>query len=326
MEKYLDFEKPIIELENKLNELRSMSSDQKLDMSTEIKSIQVKMTELVDTTYRALTPWQKILLSRHPNRPHFKDYLPLIFKDFLELHGDRCFKDDLAIIGGIGKLQNHTVMVIGQEKGRTTKERISHNFGMPHPEGYRKACRLMKLAEQFQIPVILFIDTPGAFPGIEAEKRGQSEAIANNLITMVGLNIPTISVVIGEGGSGGALAIGITDRILMLEFAVYSVISPESCASILWSDPSKCDISAAALKMGAPNLKDLTVIDEIIPEPLGGAHRDLNKMAKSIEQALMLNLEKLITISNDQLLDSRYNKYRGMGQFEELLENTESAL
>jgi len=312
---FLDFEKPLLELEKKIGELKSFSQEKGIDLTEEINTLERKAESRKKDIYTNLSFWQKIQLARHPQRPYTLDYIKLLFTDFLELHGDRVFSDDKAVLGGIAKFNNEPVTIIGHQKGRDTKENIARNFGMPHPEGYRKALRLMKQAEKFQRPVICFIDTPGAYPGIAAEERGQGEAIARNLLEMSILRTPVIVVVIGEGGSGGALALGVGDRIAMLEHAVYSVSSPEACAAILWKDATKAQEAAKVLKLTAQNLQELEVIDEIIPEPLGGAHKNLQQMAESLQSFLRETLLVLTPKNPDTLLEERYQKLRRMGKF-----------
>jgi len=314
---YLEFEKPIAELERRIEELRMTGLDIR-GAADEIKKLSEKAEALTAEIYGGLTPWQKTMVARHQDRPYAEDYIGLITDGFMEMHGDRGFADDLAIIGGMAWLDGAPVMVIGHNKGRTTKDKIRRNFGMPHPEGYRKALRLMKLAEKFGRPIITFIDTAGAFPGIGAEERGQSEAIARSLYEMSTLRVPVISVVTGEGGSGGALALGVGNRVLMLEHSVYSVISPEGCAAILWKDGTKTAEDAAdILKLTAQDLKKLGVIDEIVKEPNGGAHRDPGLAAKNLEKSLKKHLSELAKLSPEELSDARYAKFRAMGFFEE---------
>lgn len=313
---YLEFEKPLAELERKIQELHELSGDT-LDLKTEIGKLEKKAEQIQADIYSNLSRWQTAQVARHINRPFTLDYLELIFTEFNELHGDRNFGDDHAIVGGLARLDGEPVMVIGHQKGRDTKEKVFRNFGMPNPEGYRKALRLMEMAERFKLPIITFVDTPGAFPGIGAEERGQAEAIARNLREMARLTVPIIVVITGEGGSGGALAIAVGDRILMLEHSVYAVISPEGCAAILWSDGTKGEQAAEALKLTAKDIKELDVIDEIIGEPLGGAHRDHEAMAKNLHEALARNLKELRTIPADQLIEERYQKFRKMSRFVE---------
>ncbi len=311
---YLDFERPIVELENKLEQLRR--ADDGADKSTqeEAGKLEKKIAKIRKEIFSNLTRWQITQLARHPNRPYMLDYVNFCFKNFLEIHGDRAYRDDPSIVAGFADLDAEKVMVIGQQKGRNTKEKIHHNFGMAHPEGYRKALRLMKLAEKFRLPVITFIDTPGAFPGIGAEERGQSEAIARNLLEMAKLQTPIVVAVIGEGGSGGALALGIGDEILMMEYAIYSVISPEGCASILWRDTASAETAAEMMKITAPDLKKFGVVDRILPEPEGGAHRDHAAAAETVRAALIESLASLRSLSVRQLLDRRYAKYRDIGR------------
>jgi acetyl-CoA carboxylase carboxyl transferase subunit alpha len=317
---YLEFERPIEELETKIDELKRISDGKDIDISGEIKKLDKKVRDLRSDIFSSLTPWQKTLIARHPDRPYTLDYVNMITDDFVELHGDRGFSDDPAIVAGFAKIRDIPVMIAGHQKGRGTKERISRNFGQPNPEGYRKALRLMRLAEKFGRPVITFIDTPGAYPGIGAEERGQAEAIAVNLMEMSRLKVPIISIVIGEGGSGGALALSVADRLFMLEHATYSVISPEGCAAILWrknGDLGSEDFSKAAdaLKLTAQNLLNFKIIDGIIPEPLGGAHRDPDGMSKSISECLVAALEELGTKSIAKLVDERYRRFRKIGSF-----------
>ncbi len=311
---YLDFEKPIAELEEKLRELQEFSTD-KLDLKAEVNRLEQKVEKMRGEVFANLTRWQTVQLARHVNRPFTMDYIRHIFTDFIELHGDRKFADDPAIIAGPARLDGEPVMVIGHQKGRDTKEKVYRNFGMPNPEGYRKALRLMEMAERFRLPVITFVDTPGAFPGIGAEERGQAEAIARNLMEMSRLRTPIVVVVTGEGGSGGALAIAVGDRILMLEHSIYSVISPEGCAAILWADGSKGELAAEALKPTAKDLKALDVIDEIVPEPVGGAHRDHEAAAREVHKAIARSLRELRDVPMERLLEDRYDKFRRMGRF-----------
>jgi acetyl-CoA carboxylase carboxyl transferase subunit alpha len=311
----LDFEKPILELERKVQELKTYSSDKKMDLSSEIKRLEEKLEKLKSATYQGLSPWHRVQLARHPQRPYTLDYIGMIMTDFMEIHGDRLFSDDKAMICGLAKIDGIKVMVMGHQKGRSTKENIMRNFGCAHPEGYRKALRLMQMAEKFDIPVIALIDTPGAYPGIGAEERGQAQAIALNLREMGQIRTPIISVVIGEGGSGGALGVGVTDRIMVLENSYYSVISPEGCAAILWKDSSKANEAASVLKLTAQDLLSLGIIDEIVPEPLGGAHRDPQKTAATLKEALKRNVTELAQIGKDKLLKLRYEKFRKIGVF-----------
>jgi acetyl-CoA carboxylase carboxyl transferase subunit alpha len=313
----LDFEKPIIELEKKIAELKHFHSDKKIDLSSEVKSLEEKLEQKRKETYSSLSAWQKVQLARHPLRPYTLDYISLLFTDFVELHGDRLFSDDKAIICGLAKFDGQKVAVMGHQKGRDTKENLKRNFGCAHPEGYRKALRVMQLAQDFRLPVVVFIDTPGAYPGIGAEERGQSQAIALNLREMTCIAVPIVAIVIGEGGSGGALGVGVADRVCVLENAYYSVISPEGCAAILWKNGAKAPEAAEVLKLTAEGLLKMGIIDEVIPEPLGGAHRDPQKTALNIKDALQRNLKELKNYSPQDLLKERYNKFRKMGVVEE---------
>ena len=310
---FLEFEKPIAELEAKIEELRHVGNDSAVNISEEIQRLEVKQQALTASIFAKLTPWQISQLARHARRPHTLDYLQAIFTDFEELHGDRAFADDPAIVGGVARLEGRPVVVIGQEKGRDTKEKIRRNFGMPRPEGYRKAQRLMQLAERFGLPVLTLIDTPGAYPGIDAEERGQSEAIARNLFIMARLGTPIVGVVIGEGGSGGALAIGVGDRVAMLQYAIYSVISPEGCASILWKDAARAEEAAAAMGITSDRVLELGLIDTVIEEPLGGAHRDAAAMAATLKDHLLRQLDGLERIEAGSLVEARYRRLRGYG-------------
>jgi acetyl-CoA carboxylase carboxyl transferase subunit alpha len=312
---YLDFEQPIAELEAKIEELRYVGDDTEVNIGEEISKLEEKSRSLTKSIFNKLDAWQTSKLARHPMRPYTLDYTDRIFTDFQELHGDRAFADDEALIGGLARLDGMPVMVIGHQKGRDTKENIRRNFGMPKPEGYRKALRLMKLAERFRIPVITFIDTPGAYPGIGAEERNQSEAIARNLFEMADLQTPIICTVIGEGGSGGALAIGVGDRVMMLEYSTYSVISPEGCASILWKSADRAADAAEAMGITAKSLKDAGLIDQIIREPLGSAHRDVDETARNIKQALIDSLEKFEKMGMEKLLEERYRRLTSYGEF-----------
>ena len=314
---YLDFEQSITDLEAKIEALRHSGKDGALNINDEISRLQAKSRRLTESIFTSLSSWQISQLARHPLRPYTLDYIPRLFSDFQELHGDRAFADDAAIVGGMARLEDRAVVVIGHQKGRDTREKVRRNFGMPRPEGYRKALRLMHLAERFRLPLITFIDTPGAYPGVGAEERGQSEAIARNLYTMARLKTPIIAVVIGEGGSGGALAIGVGDRLLMLQYATYSVISPEGCASILWRSADKAADAAEAMGITADSLSRLGLIDEIVPEPLGGAHRNAEAMANTLKSALIANLDKLTAIPFDNLLTRRYQRMMQVGEFEE---------
>ena len=312
---FLEFEQPIAELEAKIEELKFLGSDASINIAEEVKRLQVKSRALTTSIFANLSPWQITQLARHPQRPYTLDYVSLIFTDWHELHGDRMYSDDLAIVGGLARLEGLPVMVIGHQKGRDTKERVRRNYGMPKPEGYRKALRLMKMAERFRIPIVTLIDTPGAYPGIGSEERGQSEAIARNLFEMSNLAAPILSVVIGEGGSGGALAIGVCDRLVMLQFSVYSVISPESCASILWKSTDKKEISADAMGGTADRLKKLGLVDEVLKEPNGAAHRDPQAMAEVVKQSMIKHLTELSKQPITTLLDARQARLRGFGVF-----------
>ncbi len=309
----LDFEKPIVELEAKLEEMRKFSDN--LDIEKEIVKIETKVRKLKENIYKELTRWQRVQLARHPDRPYTLDYINLITTNFIELHGDRHFKDDKAIVAGFAAIDEYKVLIVGHQKGRDTKSNLYRNFGMPNPEGYRKALRLMKLAEKFNKPIITMLDTPGAFPGLEAEERGQAEAIARNLFEMSRLKVPIIVVIIGEGASGGALGIGVGDRILMLENCWYSVISPESCSSILWRSWDYKEQAAEALKLTAPDLLQQKIIDRIIPEPLGGAHKDHQEAAKMLKGVLKEELSQLIKIKPEKLVENRLEKFGSMGEF-----------
>lgn len=309
----LDFEKPIIELENKIQELRSFIAEKKIDLSSEVRRLEEKLERLRRETYTNLTPWQKVKLARHPQRPYTLDYVGMLMTDFIELHGDRLFSDDKALVCGLAKLDKKKFLVIGHQKGRDTKENLKRNFGCAHPEGYRKALRLMQMAEEFGLPVLVFIDTPGAYPGIGAEERGQSQAIALNLREMARIAIPIIAIVIGEGGSGGALGVGVADRVAVLENSYYSVISPEGCAAILWKDGAKAAQAAEVLKLTGQDLLKMGIIDEVIAEPLGGAHRDPQKTAENIKESILRNLEELEGLETEELLKLRYKKFRSMG-------------
>lgn len=311
----LDFEKPIFELEQKLEEMKKFSD--RLDIEKDMVRLEEKVRQLKEEVYKGLTRWQRVQLARHPERPYTLDYIYAMTESFVELHGDRLFRDDKAIVGGLAQLGNHKVVILGQQKGRDTKSNLFRNFGMMNPEGYRKALRLMKLAEKFNKPVITMIDTPGAFPGIEAEERGQAEAIARNLFEMARLKVPIIVVIIGEGASGGALGIGVGDRILMLENCWYSVISPESCSSILWRSWDYKEQAAEALKLTAPDLLEQGIIDRIIPEPLGGAHKDHKQMADTLKQVLIEELDAIVKVKPEKLIASRIEKFGKMGVFVE---------
>ena len=314
---FLDFEQPIAELEARIEELRFVDNDSEINITDEIQKLEEKSKDLTKKIFSKLTPWQISQLARHPKRPYTLDYIERVFDGFEELHGDRAFADDAAIVGGIGYLDNQPVMVIGQQKGRDTKEKVRRNFGMPRPEGYRKALRLMQMAERFKMPLMTFIDTPGAYPGLDAEERGQSEAIARNLFVLSKLKTPIICTIIGEGGSGGALAIGVGDRVLMLENSTYSVISPEGCASILWKSADKASDAAEAMGITSGRLKELEIIDEIIEEPLGSAYRDVGLMSDRIKLTLQRNLDELQAKSIDTLLKDRYERLMSFGNYKD---------
>ncbi len=311
----LDFEQPIAELEGKIEELRYVGDDAHVNINEEVSRLRQKSEELTRAIFSSLTPWQISQLARHPQRPYTLDYIDWIFTGFEELHGDRAFADDPAVVGGLARLEGRPVVLIGHQKGRDTKEKLHRNFGMPRPEGYRKALRLMQMAERFGLPVITLIDTPGAYPGVNAEERGQSEAIARNLLVMAELRTPIVCTVIGEGGSGGALAIGVGDVLLMLQYSIYSVISPEGCASILWKSAEKAPDAAEALGITSDRLKDLGLIDDIIPEPLGGAHRDGYQVAANLKKTLIERLEELTKVSMDTLIENRHARLRTYGRF-----------
>jgi acetyl-CoA carboxylase carboxyl transferase subunit alpha len=314
---YLEFEKPIADLEAKIEALRYAGDSTDVNISEEVGRLEAKSRKLTEQIFNGLNPWQMSQVARHPQRPYTLDYIGRMLSDFQELHGDRGFADDPAIVGGVGRLDGRPVVVIGHQKGRDTKDKVYRNFGMPRPEGYRKAMRLMNLAERFRLPILTLIDTPGAYPGVGAEERGQSEAIARNLYVMAGLTVPVISVVIGEGGSGGALAIGVCDRLLMLQFSTYSVISPEGCASILWKSADKAAAAAEAMGITAPRLKEQGLVDEILPEPLGGAQRDVEAMAATLKSALIARLNELSRIEPDRLVELRYQRLMKFGVFQE---------
>jgi acetyl-CoA carboxylase carboxyl transferase subunit alpha len=315
--KFLEFEQPIAELEAKIDELRYVGDDSEINISDEVARLKDKSEALTKSIFGKLTPWQIAQVARHPIRPYTADYIEHIVDDFQELHGDRMYADDPAIIGGLGRIDGRAVVVIGHQKGRDTKERVRRNYGMPKPEGYRKAQRLMLLAEKFGLSVVTFIDTPGAYPGVGAEERGQSEAIARSLYMMSRLNTPVLSIVIGEGGSGGALAIGVSDRLLMLEYSIYSVISPEGCASILWKSADKAEDAAEAMRITADQLQGFGLVDEVLAEPLGGAHRDPDAMAEVMRNAIARHLDTLESIPVDQLLEDRQRRLEGFGVFSE---------
>src|SRR3954453_9134864 len=309
------FEKPILELKQKISDLKDFTKSAEVDLSSEIEKLEIRLTKLEKDIYSNITPWDRVQIARHPNRPTTLDYISYLFDGFFECHGDRTFADDEAIVGGIAKFKGLPVTIIGHQRGKDTKENIRRNFGMPHPEGYRKALRLMKQADKFKRPIICFIDTKGAYPGKAAEERGQSEAIARNLFEMAGLKVPVVCIVIGEGGSGGALGLGVGNRILMLENSTYSVISPEGAAAILWKDASLAKNAAETMKITAPDLKDLGVIDDIIPEIKGGAHKDVKKQAEAIEEVLKASLTDLLKLSEEELITDRYNRFRTIGEY-----------
>ncbi|MFL2735842.1 MAG: acetyl-CoA carboxylase carboxyltransferase subunit alpha [Gammaproteobacteria bacterium] len=311
----LEFEKPLLDLESQLEEIVKSSHDSDLDFSTEIQAIEKKIELTKRDVYSDLTPWQKVQLSRHPNRPYSLDYIDRVFNNFEELHGDRSFKDDAAIVGGVGSLEGQSVMIIAQQKGRNTEDNLKRNFGCPNPEGYRKALRLMKQADKFGLPIISIVDTPGAFPGIGAEERHVAEAIAVNLREMASMTVPIIAIVIGEGGSGGALGIAVANKVLILENAYYSVISPEGCAAILWKDRAFSSNAAEALKLDASELLKLGIVDEVITEPVGGAHRNWDLTSTAIKKSLLSAMSDLLPLSSDELVDQRYKKFRAMGEF-----------
>ena len=315
--KFLDFEQPIAELEAKIEELRYVGDDSEININEEVARLKAKSESLTKSIFAKLSPWQIARVARHESRPYTQDYLSLISPDFQELHGDRMYADDPAIIGGVGRIDGRAVMFIGHQKGRDTKERVRRNYGMPKPEGYRKAQRLMRMAEKFSMPVVTFIDTPGAYPGVGAEERGQSEAIAYSLFLMAGLKTPIISVVIGEGGSGGALAIGVSDRLLMLQYSIYSVISPEGCASILWKSAEKAEDAAEAMRITASQLNEFNLVDQVLEEPLGGAHRNPAEAAEIIRNALLKSLEEVGSMSTEQLLEERQRRLSSFGRFKE---------
>jgi len=314
---FLDFEQPIAELEAKIEELKHVTSESEVNIQEEISRLQAKSRQLTTSIFASLTPWQITQLARHPYRPYTLDYVNAICTEFHELHGDRMFADDLAIVGGIARLGDHAVMIVGHQKGRDTKERVRRNYGMPKPEGYRKALRLMRLAERFGLPLVTLIDTQGAYPGVGAEERGQSEAIARNLFEMSVLSVPIVTVVTGEGGSGGALAIGVCDRLLMLQYSTYSVISPEGCASILWKSQDKKEVAAEALNLTADRLNKLGLLDEVIEEPLGGAHRDAAEISQRVKAAVLRHLDQLEAIPRDELRSARSAKIASFGVFAE---------
>ena len=313
----LDFEKPILELEKKIEELRGFTSREDIDLSGEIKKLEERLKKVKQEVFKNLTAWQRVQIARHPKRLYTLDYIDLIMTDFIEIHGDRLYGDDKAIVAGLAKIDGKKIVVIGHQKGKDTKENLLRNFGSAHPEGYRKAMRVMELGEKFDLPIVTFIDTPGAYPGIGAEERGQAEAIAKNLFKMCMLKVPIVVFVIGEGGSGGALGICVADRLYVLEYAYYSVISPEGCAAILWKERSKAPEAAEALKLTGKHLQELGIIDDVIKEPLGGAHRDPHQMAENIKSVIKRDLDLLGTVDKDKLVKKRYEKFRKMGVFEE---------
>jgi acetyl-CoA carboxylase carboxyl transferase subunit alpha len=313
----LEAEKPLQDLERQIEELRRLHEEQGIDVEAELRLLETKLTAMREEIYRSLTPMQRVLLARHPRRPYPLDYLGTIFTDFIELHGDRLYRDDPAIIGGWARLAGQSVMVIGHQKGRDTKENLFRNFGMAHPEGYRKALRLMRLAARFHAPVITLIDTPGAYPGLGAEERGQAEALATNILEMSALETPIVAAIIGEGGSGGALALGVADRVLMFENSIYSVISPEGCAAILWKDATQRERAAEALKLTAQDLLELKLIDEVLPEPLGGAHQDPDAAGETLRDALVRHVGELRKVRPEKLVRRRVEKYAAMGTFAE---------
>ena len=315
--KFLEFEQPIAELEAKIEELRFVGDDSEININEEVARLRDKSESLTRSIFSKLSAWQIAQVARHPSRPYTLDYLATISPDFQELHGDRMYADDPAVIGGVGRIDGRAVMFIGHQKGRDTKERVRRNYGMPKPEGYRKAQRLMRLAEKFNLPIVTFIDTPGAYPGVGAEERGQSEAIAYSLYLMSGLRTPIVNVVIGEGGSGGALAIGVGDRLLMLQYGIYSVISPEGCASILWKSAEKAEDAADAMRITADNLSEYGLVDEVLEEPLGGAHRGPDAMAEVIRNALIRNLDELDQVPLDQLVENRQRRLASFGKFKD---------
>ena len=312
---YLEFEQPIADLEAKIAELRLVGDDNEINISDEITRLEEKSRSLTESIFANLDAWQVSQIARHPLRPYTLAYIDAMFTEFEELHGDRAYADDPAIVGGLARLEGRPVMIIGHQKGYETREKVRRNFGMPRPEGYRKALRLMLMAERFGLPILTFIDTPGAYPGVGAEERGQSEAIARNLEVMSGLTVPIICTVIGEGGSGGALAIGVGDRVLMLEYSTYSVISPEGCASILWKSADKASVAAEALGITSNRLLELELVNQVVPEPLGGAHRNPEAMARTLKDALLNNLKELETLPGDKLVDSRYERLMSFGNY-----------
>ena len=317
MQQFLDFERPIADLEAKIEGLRRISPESPVDLEDELERLETKCRKLTQDIFRDLTAWQVTQLARHPLRPYTLDYIGRLFTEFVELHGDRMYGDDRAVVAGLARLSGRGVVIIGHQKGRDTNEKISRNFGMPRPEGFRKAQRVMKLAQRYGLPVVTFIDTPGAYPGIDAEERGQSEAIARSISLMADLKVPIVSVVIGEGGSGGALAVAVCDRLLMLEYSTYSVISPEGCASILWKDADKAMSAAEAIKLTSVELKHRQLVDEVVAEPLGGAHRDFDAVAEAIRAAVERHLDELVGIGIDDLLEQRYRRIQSFGRYSE---------
>ncbi|HNX80992.1 MAG TPA: acetyl-CoA carboxylase carboxyltransferase subunit alpha [Candidatus Omnitrophota bacterium] len=312
----LDFEKPILELEKKIQELKNLGRDnKKIDIVAEVKKLEEKLNRLRKEIYGTLSAWQRVQIARHPQRPYTLDYVAMMMTDFIELHGDRAFADDKALITGMARFDGQKVVIMGHQKGRDTKENLKRNFGCAHPEGYRKALRVMELADKFKLPILVFIDTPGAYPGVDAEERGQAQAIALNLRQMALIGVPIIATVIGEGGSGGALGIGVADRVCVLENAYYSVISPEGCAAILWKSGTKAPEAAEVLKLTAPDLLKLGIIDEVVPEPLGGAHRDPQEMGQALKEVIKRRLKELMPLDRTELLDERYKKFRSIGKF-----------
>ncbi len=312
----LDFEKPIIELETKINELKNLGKTRKVDLDPEIKKLEQKAAKMKEEIYSKLTDWQRVQIARHPLRPYTLDYINMMTSEFIEVHGDRLFADDLALVGGFAKLNGHRIMIMGHQKGRDTKDNIRRNFGCAHPEGYRKAMRLMRLAEKFGLPVVVLIDTPGAYPGVGAEERGQAQAIAENLMDMAQLKTPIVATIIGEGGSGRALGVAVADRVLILQNAYYSVISPEGCAPILWRSSTKAPEAANALKLTGEHLLKFGIVDEVVAEPEGGAHRDPEAIAAQLKKAILKNIKELTPLSPEELLDQRYEKFRRMGHFQ----------
>jgi len=313
----LDFERPVVELEKKIAEMKTYAVEENVELADEIKRLEARLQKLIKETYSKLTRWQRVQLAKHPDRPITLDYIERLFTDFVELHGDRLFADDPAVVCGLAKLDGRPVMIVGQQKGRTTKQKLYRRFGMMNPEGYRKAIRVMKIAAKFRRPIVVFVDTPGAYPGLEAEERGQGEAIARNIYEMSHLPVPVLIVIIGEGASGGALGIGVGDRVLMMENGWYSVISPEGCSAILWRDSTKANIAAEALKLTAPDLIELGVIDEVIPEPVGGAHRNPDEAARIVKERIVANLNELSAFRSEDLVQLRIEKYGKMGYFKE---------